>query len=80
MAEDREFAKKFKITRTIYLNSERSEQFFVTKCFFNLFLEVSHILQIRTIIIQIRKEYWDLEHAGEVRIFSGIHTFGVLNV
>ena len=30
-------------TRTIYSNSERSEQFLVTKCFFNLFLEVSHI-------------------------------------
>ena len=31
------------ITRTIYSNSERSEQFLVTECFFNLFLEVSHI-------------------------------------
>ena len=33
----------FEITRTIYSNSERSEQFLVTECFFNLFLEVSHI-------------------------------------
>ena len=41
--EGREFAKIFEITRTIYLNSERSEQFLVTECFFNLFLEVSHI-------------------------------------
>ena len=32
-----------KITRTIYSNSERSEQFLVTECFFNLFLEVSQI-------------------------------------
>ena len=39
-AESREFAKIF---RTIYSNSERSEQFLVTECFFNLFLEVSHI-------------------------------------
>ena len=31
------------ITRTICSNSERSEQFLVTECFFNLFLEVSHI-------------------------------------
>ena len=31
------------ITRTIYSNSERSEQFLVTEWFFNLFLEVSHI-------------------------------------
>jgi hypothetical protein len=29
------------VARTIYSNSERSEQFFVTECFFNLFLEVS---------------------------------------
>ena len=32
-----------KITRTIYSNSESSEKFLVTECFFNLFLEVSHI-------------------------------------
>ena len=36
-------AQEFEITRTIYSNSERSEQFLVTECFFNLFLEVSHI-------------------------------------
>ena len=35
--------KIFEITRTIYSNSESSEQFSVTECFFNLFLEVSHI-------------------------------------
>jgi hypothetical protein len=35
--------KIFEITRTIFSNSERSEQFLVTECFFNLFLEVSHI-------------------------------------
>ena len=29
------------ITKTICSNSERSEQFLVTKCVFNLFLEVS---------------------------------------
>ena len=33
-AESREFAKIFEITRTIYLNSERSEQFLVTYFFF----------------------------------------------
>ena len=32
-AEVREFAKKFEITRTIYSNSERSEQVLVTGCF-----------------------------------------------
>ena len=35
--------KNFEISWTIYSNSERSEQFLVTVCFFNLFLEVSHI-------------------------------------
>ena len=30
-------------TRTIYLYSQRSEQFLVTQRFLNLFLEVSHI-------------------------------------
>ena len=35
--------KIFEITRTIYSNSERSEQFLLTEYFFNLFLEVSQI-------------------------------------
>ena len=35
--------KIFEITRTIYSNSERSEQCLVTECFFNLFLEVSYV-------------------------------------
>ena len=42
-AEGREFANNFEITRTICSNSERSEQFLVTECFFNLLLEVSQI-------------------------------------
>ena len=29
--------------RIIYSNSKRSEQVLVTECFFNLFMEVSHI-------------------------------------
>ena len=41
-AEGWEF-QNFEITRTIYSNSESSEQFLVTECFFNLFIEVSHI-------------------------------------
>ena len=36
--------KIFEITRTIYSNSERTEQFLVTECFFNLFLEVFPII------------------------------------
>ena len=38
-----------------------SKQFLVTECFFNLFLEVSQIQEIRTKRIQIGKKYWDLE-------------------
>ena len=33
--------KNFEITVTIHSNSEKSEQFLITECFFNLFLEVS---------------------------------------
>ena len=51
----------FEITTIIYSNNERSEQFLVTECFFNLFLEVAQISKNRTIIIQIRKNYWDSE-------------------
>ena len=35
--------KNFEITRAICSNSDRSEQFLVTECFLNLFLEVSQI-------------------------------------
>ena len=47
-AEGRESAKNLRSleppkTRTIYSNSERSEQFLLTGCFFTLFLEASHI-------------------------------------
>ena len=39
----RRICKIFEITRTIYSNIERPEQFLVTECFFYLLLEVSHI-------------------------------------
>ena len=42
-------------------NSERSEQFLVTECFFNLFLEVFQISYIRIIRIQIGKNKLVLE-------------------
>ena len=38
-AEGQEFGKILEITRTIYSNSETSEQFLVTECFINLFLD-----------------------------------------
>ena len=40
------FEKNFEITRTIYSNSERSEQFLVTECFFNLFLRSNKLEQL----------------------------------
>ena len=43
--EGREFENFFEITRTIYSNTERSEQLSVTECFFNLFLEVSEKIE-----------------------------------
>ena len=59
-AEGREFAK--------FLRSlQRSEQFLVTKCFFNLLLEVSHIYNIRTIRIQIGKKFGIEKHVEKVR-------------
>ena len=44
-AEGREFeiTRIILVTRTIYSNSERLEQVLATECFFDLFLEVSHI-------------------------------------
>jgi hypothetical protein len=57
-AEGKEFAKFFRSLKQ-FINSETSEQFLATECFFKLFLEVSHIYQIRT--IQIGKNYSDLE-------------------
>ena len=42
-AERPRISKLFELTITISLNSERSEQFLETECFFSLFLEVSHI-------------------------------------
>ena len=42
-AEGWEFAKHFEMTRTIYSNNERSEEFLLTELFFNLFLDFSHI-------------------------------------
>ena len=42
--------KNFEITTKIYSDSERSEHFLVTECFFNLFLEVSHVSWIRRIV------------------------------
>ena len=60
-AEGLEFQKLIRSLEQSNSNSERSEQFLATECSFNLFLEISHIIWIRTIRIQIGKNYWDLE-------------------
>ena len=42
-AEGGEFAKFLRLLEQFIQTSERSEHFLVTECFFNLFLEDSHI-------------------------------------
>ena len=39
--------KIFEITRTIYQNSERSEHFLVSECFFNMFLNKLEQLEFK---------------------------------
>ena len=53
------------MTRTIHANSERSEQFLVLECFFNLFLEVSNKLE--QLEIKLEKNIGIEKHAGKVR-------------
>ena len=45
-AEGPRICKIFEITGTIYSNSERSEQFLVTECFFN-FLKSNKLEQLK---------------------------------
>ena len=58
---EKDFCKIPEFTRPIYSNSESSEQFLVTECFFNLFLEVFSYLSNETMKTQNGKNYWDLE-------------------
>ena len=60
-AEGREFAKFLRSLEQFIQTVKGQNNFLVTECFFNLFPEVSHIYQIRTIRIQIGKNYWDLK-------------------
>ena len=68
-----EFQEFFSITGTIFSNSERSEKFLVTECFFNLFLEVSPIQKIRTIRFQIGKKLLGLRNMQENLVISTVH-------
>ena len=58
--------KKCEITRTIYWNSERPEQFLVTECFFNLILEASQTWDILK-QLKLEKNIGIEKHAGKVR-------------
>ena len=51
----------FEITRTIYDNSERSEQFLATECFFNLSLEILKLDKLKQLEFKLEKKYWNLE-------------------
>ena len=52
--------KIFEITRTIYSNSERSEQFSVTECFFNWrFLMSKKLLGFRNMQEKLEKRITD---------------------
>jgi hypothetical protein len=55
-AEGREFEILFEIPRTICSNSERSEQFLLTECFFNLILEVfSYLNKLEQLEFKLEK-------------------------
>ena len=69
MAEN--LQNNFWITRTICSTSERLEQFLVTECFFDLFLEVSHKLEQLEFKLDIIVAIY--KHAGKVRK-RGVHT------
>jgi hypothetical protein len=62
-AEGPGFAKKFEITRTISSNSERSEQFLVTECFFNLLKPGGFLISNKSEQLEFKldKNYWILE-------------------
>ena len=60
-AESREFAKFLRSLEQFIQTVKGQNNFWLTECFFNLFLEISQISKNRTIIIQIGKNYWGLE-------------------
>ena len=54
-----EFAKILRSHRTICLNSERSEQFLVTECFF-------WSNRLEQLEFKLEKKYWDLETCKKI--------------
>ena len=63
--------KMFEITRTIYSNSERSEQFLVTECFFYLFLFLV-FNKLEQLGFKLEKIIGILKHTGKVRKYVRI--------
>ena len=59
-AEGQEFAKFLRPLEQFIQTVKGQNNFWVTEYFFNLFLEISHIKKIRTIIIQIGKNWFFL--------------------
>ena len=59
-AEGQEFAR-FLRSQEQLIRTVKAKNNFEKEYFFNLFLEVSQILYIRTIMFQIGKNNWDLE-------------------
>ena len=57
--------KWYFVTKNVLTYLKGPEQFLVTECFFNLFLEVSQIYKIKTIIIQIGKKLWGFRNLQE---------------
>ena len=55
------------MTGTIYSNSEKQEQFLVTECFFDLFLEVFRSNKSEQSEFKLEKNIGIQKHAGKVR-------------
>ena len=53
--------KNFEITKTIYSNSERSEQFLVTECFLTSSWRFLIPIKLEKLELELEKKYWDLE-------------------
>ena len=66
-SEGQEFAKIFEITRQIYSNSERSEQFLVTECFLTCSWRLLISNKLEQLKSKLEKNIGIKKHAGKVR-------------
>ena len=65
-----QFAKVLRSLEQFIQTVKGRKNFCFTECFSNLFVEVSHIKRIRTIQIQIGRNYWDLETCSKCFLFA----------